>query len=261
MNDINVEVESGKSKRLLTAGKVCNNDIVVTAKGGGDNAEYISLIDGTMTDFVAPVGTSKIKTVLFYKDKTIATADLRNVTDFIGNSAFENSTLSSVKMPTFLKIGFGSSGFAESALIEFEYLGENILYSGTQSLFSKCLSLKKINMPNVKISGTGRLVNGCSVLEEIYVGKITNSFQVGSGTTYGHLIKVECLVGLIQNLVKSTTAKTLTIGTANVEKIEGLYCRITDDTTDTLTMELCEETDEGAMPLEEYWTMKGWSVV
>ena len=111
------------------------------------------------------------------------------------------------------------------------------------------------------MQGGKNIFTNCSALEEIYVGRIEGNLQVGSGTTYGHLIKVECLVGLIQNLVISTSAKTLTIGTTNMEKIAGLYCRITDDTTDTLTMELCEPTDEGAISLEDYWFAKGWTVV
>ena len=36
----NIEVESGKSVRLPTAGKYCDRDIVVTATGGGDDGSY-----------------------------------------------------------------------------------------------------------------------------------------------------------------------------------------------------------------------------
>lgn len=35
MSDINITIEGGTSKRLLTAGKYCPEDIVVTAEGGG----------------------------------------------------------------------------------------------------------------------------------------------------------------------------------------------------------------------------------
>lgn len=38
MSDINISVEGGESKRLLTAGKYCDRDIVVTASGGGGGA-------------------------------------------------------------------------------------------------------------------------------------------------------------------------------------------------------------------------------
>ena len=35
MSEINITIEGGTSKRLLTAGKYCDRDIVVTATGGG----------------------------------------------------------------------------------------------------------------------------------------------------------------------------------------------------------------------------------
>ena len=57
-----------------------------------------------------------------------------------------------------------------------------------------------------------------------------------------------------------TSSQTLTIGSANLEKIAGLYCRITDDTNEKKTMELCESTDEGAMTLVDYALEKGWNI-
>lgn len=268
MSDINIEVESGTSKRLLTAGKVCEDNIVVTAIGGsgGDSTNYISLINGTMTDFVAPEIDS-IKEYLFYKDSTIQRVDFSKVVSYIGSESFRECTaLTQVINPEqFSSIStspFRARAFAYCTALEtFEYLGRGSMGSATPGIFTNCSNLKRLNLPQMTMSGALQLLNNCTNIEEIYVGRITSNFQVGSGTTYGHLLKVECLVGLIQNLVVTTTTKTLTIGTANVQKLEGLYCRITDDTTDTLTMELCADTDEGAMPLEEYWTMKGWSVI
>lgn len=40
MSEYNITVEGGTSKRLLTAGKYCDRDIVVTATGGGASREY-----------------------------------------------------------------------------------------------------------------------------------------------------------------------------------------------------------------------------
>lgn len=267
MSGINIEVESGTSKRLLTAGKVCNDDIVVTAIGGvTDNTDYISLIDGTMTNFVAPE-VENIRENLFYGNTVIQRVDFSKVKSYIGTESFRGCTaLSQVINPEQLNSTsvspFRARAFTNCTALEtFEYLGRGTIGSATPGIFAGCSNLKILNLPQMTMGGALQLIYNCTNIEEIYVGKITNNFQVGSGTTYGHLIKVGCLVGLIQNLVITTTTKTLTIGTANMEKIAGLYCKITDDTTDTLTMELCESTDEGAIPLEEYWTMKGWSVV
>lgn len=53
MSEINITVEGGTSKRLLTAGKYCDRDIVVTATGGGGSgvgqlaqAAYGSTLEG-----------------------------------------------------------------------------------------------------------------------------------------------------------------------------------------------------------------------
>lgn len=72
MSDINIAVDSGTSKRLLTSGKYCDRDIVVTATGGGGGDEpipqdgktriFISLDDVNKTPLlgVCPNGTVTI---------------------------------------------------------------------------------------------------------------------------------------------------------------------------------------------------------
>ena len=48
MSDINISIDGGASKRLLTAGKYCDKDIVVTAEGGsgavGNLTKYTKVI-------------------------------------------------------------------------------------------------------------------------------------------------------------------------------------------------------------------------
>lgn len=41
MSEINISIEGGTSKRLLTAGKYCDRDIVVTASGGETPDPYM----------------------------------------------------------------------------------------------------------------------------------------------------------------------------------------------------------------------------
>ena len=50
MSDINISVEGGESKRLLTAGKYCDRDIVVTASGGGGVVNIIEAENPTKAD-------------------------------------------------------------------------------------------------------------------------------------------------------------------------------------------------------------------
>lgn len=53
MSDINITVEGNTSKRLKTAGKYCDRDIVVTAEGGG-----IDTSDATVTENDMPMGVT-----------------------------------------------------------------------------------------------------------------------------------------------------------------------------------------------------------
>ena len=47
MSEFNIEVQGGSSVRLPTAGKYCEQDIIVTASGGGDSSELENLIDAS----------------------------------------------------------------------------------------------------------------------------------------------------------------------------------------------------------------------
>ena len=129
------------------------------------------------------------------------------------------------------------------------------------NMFDSCSTLTSI--PKLDIS---KCVNStdmfyrCSKLENLYLYNIRKTLRIGSGTSWGHLLTVDSLVHTIKELCTVTSSQTLTIGPANLEKIAGLYCRITDDTNEKKTMELCESTDEGAMTLHDYASEKNWII-
>lgn len=52
MSEFNIEVEGGSSVRLPTAGKYCDRDIVVTAKGGGEEIYFSKHGAGYTADMV-----------------------------------------------------------------------------------------------------------------------------------------------------------------------------------------------------------------
>ena len=110
----------------------------------------------------------------------------------------------------------------------------------------------------------------CSALTDVRLRNIKVSITVGSGTTYGHLLTVDSLVHLIYELRDTGSSKTLTVGSANLEKLANVYVR-TIDITDAmraeddlidkkLPFEVCESTDEGAMLITEYVMLKNWAV-
>jgi hypothetical protein len=94
---------------------------------------------------------------------------------------------------------------------------------------------------------------------------------VGSGTSYGHLLTVDSLTHLIYELIKQSSSRTLTVGTANLAKLAGVYVKAID-ITDEMRAEddlidekkpfvVCESTDDGAMLITDYAsTIKNWTI-
>ena len=107
-------------------------------------------------------------------------------------------------------------------------------------------------------------------LEEIWWRNIKANLQVGSGTSYGRLLTLESLIHLIKELRDTGTLLTLTIGSANLAKLENIYVRtipITDEMREQddlidekLPFEICESTDEGAVLISEYVVSKNWQL-
>lgn len=170
------------------------------------------------------------------------------------------------------------------------------------------------------------LFEGCKSLTNIYLYNIRLSLKIGSGTKWGHLLTLESLIHILNELIpdyntvykrieredngdfisdptgvnytidelykfsntgwytttgdqvyrayvdpdapypiylyktKDFITKTLTMGSANMTKLEGVYCKITDTTNEKLPMELCESTDEGAITIDDYVIAKGWQI-
>ena len=137
--------------------------------------------------------------------------------------------------------------------------------------FYGCTALTEVppfDMRNV--TRTTYMFSGCTALTECWIRNIKTSLQVGSGTTYGHLLTIESLLHLIGELVDVDASRTLTIGTANLEKLAGVYVKLIDITDEMrvedslidskLPFEVCESTDECAMTINNYVAEKMWQI-
>lgn len=128
-------------------------------------------------------------------------------------------------------------------------------------MFKYCSSLTSIPKIDLnKATSVTAMFTSCKALTNLYLYNIRISIQIASGTSWGHLLTVDSLVHTIKELCTTTTSKTLTMGSTNINKISGLYCKIIDDTDEKKPMELCESTDEGAMTLSQYAMEKGWTI-
>ena len=106
---------------------------------------------------------------------------------------------------------------------------------------------------------------GCNGLKNLTMLNIKVNLQVGSGSSYGRLLTLESLIGLCQQCVNVNTSRTLTVGTANLEKLANVYVKLTnepeeDETLPKIPMVQCESTDEGAMLISEYMKLKNWTL-
>lgn len=139
------------------------------------------------------------------------------------------------------------------------------------SMFNGCSSLVTIRALDMRsATNTSSMLSNCKSLTNVVLKNINTNLQVGSGTTYGHLLTVDSLVGLIYELRTQTSQKTLTVGTANLAKLTDVYVKLIDITDDMraeddlidekMPFVVCESTDEGAMLIGDYVLTKNWKL-
>lgn len=137
MADIPISIDAGTSKRLLTEGKYCDKNILVTAadSSGGGQALADSIIDKSVTEVSSNV--TDIGHDLFYDCKSLHTVSFPNVTQikisvFRGCSSLVNVNLPKVKT-------FSLSSFKDCTSLE--KLDFPVLDSIAANVFNGCTNL------------------------------------------------------------------------------------------------------------------------
>ena len=189
MSEINITIEGGTSKRLLTAGKYCDRDIVVTAEGGGASGDIDAFITRTITEI-----RSDVTTVGYYAFCNCA--DLVNV-DFpnavtINGYGFQNCTaLTDVFFPKVSGInGYGFYGCTSLENADFPSLKSVGNYA-----FRKCSALKKIDMQQIYTINVYAFYE-CTNLETVILRK-TDGVCTLSATNVFQMTKISDGVGHI----------------------------------------------------------------
>ena len=137
--------------------------------------------------------------------------------------------------------------------------------------FSNCKSLTTVSPLDIRsVTTTTTIFNGCAALTDIHLRNIKTALTVGVGTSYGHLLTIDSLTHLIYELRDTGSSKTLTVGSANLEKLANVYVksiditdemRAEDDLVDEkLPFVVCESTDEGATLITTYVGLKNWKL-
>lgn len=141
-------------------------------------------------------------------------------------------------------------------------------------LFKDCRSLTTIpqlDTSNVTANNnTSNMFYNCVQMTNLSIKNIKTNLQVGSGTSYGYLLTVDSLLGLCKELITASSSKTLTIGSANLNKLANVYVKritITDEMREEdplidqkIPFEVCDSTDEGAVLITNYTKSKKWTL-
>lgn len=216
MADIEITVDGGTSKRLLTAGKYCDRNITVTATGGGGEPEppddgktrlYITIPANSMPDRPPPRNQ-----VPLYIQQTVD----RGVTIDWGDGS-EPETLPgtgnvntahtyeqagdyviSLDPADGCELGFGD-GTSHNVMadLDSERYYSNILSrviignKGVERIeiaaFAACESLEKITIPEGVMYIEGYSFSGCSSLMEVSIPN--SAIYIGEGAFYGCIFK------------------------------------------------------------------------
>ena len=138
-------------------------------------------------------------------------------------------------------------------------------------IFNCCEALTSI--PPIDVSNGTRFSSSfynCKAITTITIKNIKANLMVGSGTSYGHLLSVDSLIGLIYECRNTGSTKTLTVGSANLSKLANVYVKLIDITDEMRAedgfidqkkpFEVCESTDDGAMLITNYVGLKNWKL-
>ena len=138
-------------------------------------------------------------------------------------------------------------------------------------MFDGCFALTTIPELNIG-NGTNfaAMFRNCYALTNLKIKNIRRSLKISDGTSWGHLLTLESLLFIIGELITATSSQTLTVGSANLEKLANVYVKtiaITDEMRAAdanidakRPFEVCESTDEGAMPITNYASSKKWAI-
>ena len=177
MSEIKITVEGGTSKRLLTAGKYCDRDIVITAEGGGSDTRFRAMAEDTLTEIDDDTIT-QTRPYAFYAVRNLQRVNLPNATS-LGSYSFNScESLVSVNLPS-----------VTSAIPTFT--------------FASCVALTEINCPNAT-GANNYSFQDCTALEKVDI--------VGSGTIGSYAFRRSGITALI---IRNNTSKLTKISATN----------------------------------------------
>lgn len=160
------------------------------------------------------------------------------------------------------------STFCNCSNLEEVEFSKTFKAASVYNTFNGCNKLKKVSPIDFILMASSQYnpFSYCSALETITLLNINSNLKIGSGTSWGHLLTLDSLINTVKECINVGSAKTLTMGTANLNKIASTYVKFTDSSVTTIPTNekgdvvVCESTDTGAMLLSDYALLKNWTL-
>ena len=256
--------------------------------GGGEGNTLKKLLDNTKStmylfynyqgtsvdDFFQYNDTSNVTNMsyMFYNCRKLETIPLLNTSKVtnMDNMLRDCRSLTTIPLLDTSSVTAMNSAFSSCKALKSFPLLDTSSVTNINSMFSNCDELETIPLLDM-ISITDQnnanyIVSNCKKLTNLTLKNIKVTLQIGSGTSWGHLLTLDSLINTCKECINVGSSKTLTIGTANLEKLANLYVKFADPsvtiipTNEKGDVVVCESTDEGAMLISNYMTLKNWTL-
>lgn len=259
----NIKITDKAGVTLKTAGKYCSEDIGVTIDesllGGGENMLQTLIDDNNSCGYL--FSSKSLDAIAL-----VETLDTSNVTSFIYMFQNSSSLITAPKLNA-SKVTHMTSMFEGCSNLTTVPAYDTPSLRFTNNMFKYCSNLTTVEELNmISCDSSQNMFYGCTSLTNLKLKNIKYNLQVGSGTSYGHLLTLDSLVGLCKECIKQSSSRKLTIGSGNIEKLANVYVKFTDSTQTEIAVgekgevEVCESTDTGAMLIKDYMTLKSWDL-
>lgn len=274
---------------LATNNKIMRSDLTIAVKGEDmlqarvdqtNSCEYLFYkYRGSNVDFIKKLDTSKVTSMshMFQDCRSsrldLSSFDTSNVTTmsymFYGCSYTTTLNVSNFNTS---KVTSTSWMFRDcSSLTSLDLSSFDTSNVRDMSwMFSNCSKCTNIigTLDMINATDVSNIFNVCYKLTNVTLKNIKKTLQITST-----LLTLDTLINTIKELwdySSGTTTYTLTMGSDNLAKIANTYVKLVTPTEEQIVQdpnivnkmpcEVCESTDEGAMLLSDYATLKKWNL-